>query len=478
MIGWLKAMSAAATAALLLMTAPARSEPAPVSDEEALSLGIDAYLYFYPLVTMDLTRKQSTNVEAGKEFGKGPMNSFVSVPAYPPADFKTIVRPNFDTLYSIAWLDLAREPIVVTAPDTNGRYYLLPMLDMWTDVFASPGWRTTGTQAQKFLVTAPGWSGAVPAGLQRIEAPTPIIWIIGRTKTDGPADYAAVHQIQAGYTATPLSQWGKPPGPAPAFLPDPAIDMKTPPKQQVDSMPAGQFFAYAAELLKQNPPHITDQPIIARLRRIGLEPGKSFDLDKAAPNVRKALGAAPAEALKLMSWKMPTMARVTNGWSMNIDTMGVYGNYYLKRAIVAQFGLGANVPEDAIYPVNIADETSKPLDGTSNYVLRFQKGATPPVDAFWSLTLYDSDGFPVPNALQRQALSSWMPLKPNADGSLDLVIQNANPGTERESNWLPAPKGPFTLTMRMYAPKQEALTGRWAPPPVTRVQPPTPLGQQ
>ncbi|NEV80528.1 DUF1254 domain-containing protein, partial [Rhodopseudomonas sp. BR0C11] len=261
MIGWLKAMSAAATAALLLMTAPARSEPAPVSDEEALSLGIDAYLYFYPLVTMDLTRKQSTNVEAGKEFGKGPMNSFVSVPAYPPADFKTVVRPNFDTLYSIAWLDLSREPMVVTAPDTNGRYYLLPMLDMWTDVFASPGWRTTGTQAQKFLVTAPGWSGTVPSGMQRIEAPTPIIWIIGRTKTDGPADYAAVHQIQAGYTATPLSQWGKPPVPAPAFVPDPAIDMKTPPKQQADSMPAGQFFAYAAELLKQNPPHITDQPI-------------------------------------------------------------------------------------------------------------------------------------------------------------------------------------------------------------------------
>ncbi|NEV77728.1 DUF1254 domain-containing protein, partial [Rhodopseudomonas sp. BR0C11] len=214
-----------------------------------------------------------------------------------------------------------------------------------------------------------------------------------------------------------------------------------------------------------------------RLRRIGPGPGKSFDLDKAAPNVRKALAAAPAEALKLMSWKMPTMARVANGWSMNIDTMGVYGNYYLKRAIVAQFGLGANVPEDAIYPVNIADETGKPLDGTSNYVLRFQKGATPPVDAFWSLTLYDSDGFPVPNALQRQALSSWMPLKPNADGSLDLLIQNASPGTEHESNWLPAPKGPFTLTMRMYAPKQEALTGRWAPPPVTRVQPPTGFSQ-
>ena len=189
------------------------AQSAPVTAEEAHAIGIDAYVYFYPLVTMDVSRKQFTNIEPGKEFGKGPMNTFVSVPEYPPANFKGVVRPNFDTLYSIAWLDLTKEPPVISAPDTAGRYYLLPMLDMWTDVFASPGWRTTGTQAGNFLVTPPGWTGAVPAGITRISAPTPYVWIIGRTKTDGPPDYEAVHKIQAGYKVTMLSDWGKAPKP-------------------------------------------------------------------------------------------------------------------------------------------------------------------------------------------------------------------------------------------------------------------------
>ena len=223
--------------------------------DEAHAIGVDAYVYFYPLILMDLTRKQSTNMLIRTEFGKGPMNTFVNVPAYPPADFKGVVRSNFDTLYSIAWLDLTREPVVVSAPDTDGRYYLLPMLDMWTDVFASPGWRTTGTQAGNFLVTPPGWSGKVPEGFTRIAAPTPYVWIIGRTKTDGPADYDAVHKIQAGYKITPLSRWGKAPEPV-TVKSDPAVDMKTPPMVQVDTMPAGAYFAYAAELLKLHPPHL------------------------------------------------------------------------------------------------------------------------------------------------------------------------------------------------------------------------------
>ena len=183
-----------------------------ITEEAAHAIGVDAYLYFYPLTSMDITRKQSTNIEAGKEFGKGPMNTLVNVPAYPPADFKGVVRINFDTLYSIAWLDLTKEPQIVSVPDTDGRFYVMPMLDMWTDVFASPGWRTTGTQAANFLVTPPGWRGAVPDGLTRIDAPTPSVWIIGRTKTDGPADYDAVHKIQADYKVTPLSRPGNPAG--------------------------------------------------------------------------------------------------------------------------------------------------------------------------------------------------------------------------------------------------------------------------
>ena len=459
---------------ILSLTAQAQSA---VTEQEAQSIAVDAYIYFYPLILMDITRKQSTNIEPGKEFGKGPMNMFVNVPQYPPADFKGVVRSNFDTLYSIAWLDLTKEPQVVSAPDTNGRYYLLPMLDMWTDVFASPGWRTTGTQAANFLVTPRGWSGTIPAGFTQIEAPTPYVWIIGRTKTDGPPDYDAVHKIQAGYKVTPLSEWGKSPKPVEVKIAS-SVDMKTPPKTQIDTMQADQFFLYAAELLKLHPPHQTDQPIIAQLKRIGFEPGKSFDITKADPVVKKALENAPAAAQNLMEWKVPTLARVVNYWSMNTDTMGVYGNYYLKRAIVAQLGLGANLPEDAIYPLNLADETGKPLDGASKYTIHFDKGATPPVNAFWSLTLYDSDGFQVANSLNRFAVSSWMPFKYNPDGSLDLYFQNESPGADKEANWLPAPKGPFNLTMRLYSPKSDALTGKWNPPPITKIRSaPSPMAQ-
>lgn len=457
-----------------LLVAPpmarAQSAPPAITEAEAQAIGVNAYVYLYPLVTMDVTRRQAVNIEPGKVFGRGPMNMFVNVPEFPPASFRDVVRPNFDTLYSIAWLDMTKDAAVISAPDTAGRFYLLPMLDMWSNVFASPGWRTTGTQAGNFLVTPPGWSGTAPEGMTRIQAPTPHVWIIGRTKTDGPPDYPAVRAIQAGYKVTLLADWGKASRP-PEVKIDPAVDMKTAPKKQVDDMPAGKYFAYAAELLKMHPPHDTDQPIVAQMKRIGIEPGKSFDLDKAPAAVKKALESAPETAQRLMEWKVPTLARVANNWSMNTDTMGVYGNYYLKRAIVAQMGLGANLPEDAIYPLNLGDEAGRPLDGVNKYVLHFEKHAMPPVDAFWSLTLYDPDGFQVANNLNRFAVSSWMPFKYNADGSLDLYLQNESPGADKEANWLPAPKGPFNVTMRLYGPKSEVLTGKWNPPPVTKVQP-------
>ena len=460
-------------------TTSAQAQAAAISEQDAQAIAVNAYLYFYPLVTMDLTRKQLTNVEPGKEPLKGPMNTFVNVAEYPPADFKGVVRPNFDTLYSSGFLDLTKEPVIVSVPDTGGRYYLLPMLDMWSDVFSSPGWRTTGTQAGNFLVAPVGWRPdlrdrlieelKLPRDIQRIDAPTPYVWIIGRTKTDGPHDYDAVHKIQAGYKITPLSHWGKSP-PAPHVTIDPSVDMKTPPKEQVDNMSSGRYFAYAAELIKVNPPHLTDGPIIEQMKKLGIERGKSFDIEKASPAVKKALEVAPEAARKLMEWKVATLARVASHWSMNTDTMGVYGNYYLKRAIVAQLGLGANLPEDAIYPLNLGDQNGRPLDGSNKYVLHFDKGATPPVDAFWSITLYDRDGFQIGNSLNRFAVSSWMPFVYNPDGSLDLYFQNESPGANREANWLPAPKGPFNLTMRLYAPKMEALTGKWNPPPVVRTE--------
>ena len=204
--------------------------------------------------------------------------------------------------------------------------------------------------------------------------------------------------------------------------------MKTPPKIQVDTMTAAQFFGYAAEVLKLQPPHLTDQPILAQLAELGFVPGKSFDLAGADPVVRQALETVPADAQRLMAWKTKSLARVANGWSMNTDTMGVYGNYYLKRAIVAQVGLGANLPEDAIYPLNLFDETGQPLDGGNDYTIHFAKADLPPADAFWSITLYDPEGYQVANTLNRFAVSSWMPFDYNGDGSLDLYFQHTSPG--------------------------------------------------
>ncbi|EAQ75069.1 MULTISPECIES: DUF1254 domain-containing protein [unclassified Synechococcus] len=440
-----------------------------IDEQQAYEIGIEAYTYLYPLVVMDATRRQAVNVEAGKAFGRGPMNTFTHVPAFPPADFRDVVRPNFDTLYSIAWLDLTKEPMVVAVPDTQDRYYMLPMLDMWSDVFACPGKRTTGTGAGRFAVVPPGWQGRLPEGVQRIDAPTPYVWIIGRTQTNGEKDYGAVHQVQTGYTTTPLSQLGKTPQPVRATI-DPTVDMKTPPMTQVDGMDAGKYFGYAAELLKVNPPHITDQPIVARMRQFGIDPGKSFDLGKADLAVKRALERAAPAALKAMRAKIPTLARVVNGWQMNTDTMGVYGNYYLKRAIVALVGLGANLPEDAVYPLNIGDADGNPLNGANQYVLHFAQNEIPPAQAFWSITLYDEHGFPTANDLQRNAIGDRDALTFNADGSVDLYIQHVSPGAERESNWLPAPAGDFNLTMRVYAPKSEVTDGRWAPPAVIKTR--------
>jgi hypothetical protein len=242
----------------------------------------------------------------------------------------------------------------------------------------------------------------------------PYAFIAGRTKTDGPQDYDAVHKIQAGYKVTPLSQWGKVPEPVP-FKIDPTIDMKTPPKEQVEAMSVGAFFEYAAEVKKLQPPHLTDEPILAQMNRIGIEQRKSFDIDSLDPAVKKGLESVKEDALALMAWKVKSMARIANGWLKNTDTMGVYGNYYLKRAIIAQLGLGANVPEDAVYPFVFTDESGKPLDGANNYILHFDKGATPPVDAFWSITLYGADSCQVPNSIHRFAVSSWMPFNYNPE---------------------------------------------------------------
>uniref|UniRef100_UPI001F447806 DUF1254 domain-containing protein n=1 Tax=Falsiroseomonas oryziterrae TaxID=2911368 RepID=UPI001F447806 len=262
------------------------------------AIALEAYIYLYPLITMEVTRRQATNyARMGENPFRGPMNGFVHLRSFPPADFRDVVRPNFDTLYSVAWLDLRREPIVLSLPDTasaDGRYYLMPMLDMWSNVFASPGTRTTGRGAGRYAITAPGWTGTLPAGVERIAAPTPMAWIIGRTQTNGTADYANVHRQQDGYGLTPLSRLGQPAEPATGQV-DPGVDMRTPPLAQVNGMPAAAYFALGATLLRTHPPGAYDQPILARMARIGLRAGQPFDIAAVPPAARAALERAAAE---------------------------------------------------------------------------------------------------------------------------------------------------------------------------------------
>jgi hypothetical protein len=339
------------------------------------------------------------------------------------------------------------------------------MYDMWTDAFAAPGQRTTGTGGGAWAVIPPGWQGSLPKGVDRIDAPTPYVWIIGRTQTNGPADYPAVHKILDAFGLTPLEPWGGQAPPVTAAI-DPAIDNATPPLDQVNHMSADDFFTRGLSLVKQHPPHLTDWSLIAQMRRLGLVPGARFaDLE---PGIRAALGDVPAAALQAMQQAFPRLAKVVNGWQMNIDTMGVYGNFYLKRAIVAMVGLGANAAEDAVYPVLMADADGQPLTGENDYVLHFNRDDLPPVHAFWSVTMYDAQGFQAANPLNRFAIGDRDPLRYNPDESLDLYLQHDSPGPDREANWLPAPKGPLGITMRLYSPKPSVLNGTWAPPPVRR----------
>jgi hypothetical protein len=434
----------------------------------AYELAVDAYVYLYPLVLMDVTRAQATNVEHGGQLPmRAPTDTFVHVPAFPPAEFRDVVRPNFDTLYSVVWLDLSEEPRIVSVPAAGDNYYLLPLYDMWGEVFACPGVRTTGRDAITIAICAPGWSGTLPAGIRRYDAPTPTVWIIGRTEASV-ATYDKVRAFQAGMTVTPLSVWPAAAAPAAGRI-DPAIDQVTPPLRTVFAMDAATYFARAIALLGIHPPHAMDYPILDRMAAAGLEAGKPFDLAAASPEMQAAFAKAVPDAQARITQAQRRFGTRANGWQMNVDVMGNYGTHYLKRATVELVGLGANLPEDAVYPLVFVDSDGHPFDGANGarYVWHMSKEQLPPVRAFWSLTLYDNEGFQVANELDRFAIGDRDSLAFNADGSLDIVISHERPA-EGTSNWLPAPAGPFNLTARLYWPRPEALDGRWVPPAVVR----------
>jgi hypothetical protein len=438
--------------------------------EEAVSTATDAYIYGYSLVTMDMTRKFITNY-ATVQGDRGPMGQIIKFRTYPAVDDHAVTAPNADTLYTTAFIDVSKEPWVFSIPDMGDRYYLMPMLDGWTEVFQVPGKRTTGGKAQKYAITGPGWSGTLPAGVTEYKSPTGIVWILGRIYCTGtPDDYAKVHALQDKFFLVPLSSYGKPYTPLPGEV-DNNLDMKTAVRDQVDAMDVNSYFNYFAKLMKTNPPTADDAPLVAKMATIGLVPGQDFDASKLGVFDKEAIKAVPKLAqVRIMEYFK--QVKPTNGWMFTTKT-GVYGTDYLDRALITAIGLGANRPQDAVYPTGGQDADGNDFDGASKkYVVHIDKGQLPPVDGFWSFTMYDAAYFFVPNPLNRYTLSSRNKFVTNPDGSVDLYLQADSPGKAKEANWLPAPKAKFIPMLRLYWPKEtppSIIDGTWAPPAVKQV---------
>ncbi len=440
---------------------------AAVTPEEAAAIGVDAYIYGYPLVTMEMTRRVMTNVEK-PEGTRAPMGQFVRMRAYPTAAYRDVTAPNADTLYTVAWIDVSKEPYVLSVPEMGDRYWLFPMLDGWTEVFQAPGKRTTGTKAKTYAITGPNWKGKLPQSVREYKSPTALVWILGRIYCSGtPGDYQAVHALQDRFKLVPLSSYGKKYTPPPVPV-DPSVDMKTPVREQVNRMDTGAYFKLLTRLLADNPPAAEDAPMLSKMAQIGISPGQDFDISKLDPAVGQALQNVPKAGFEKIMAHFKNAGKMANGWVFSTKT-GAYGTDYLQRALITAIGLGANRPEDAIYPSSETAANGKPYEGANRYVIRFAKGQMPPVNGFWSLTMYDSEYFFVQNPLNRYTLSSRSKLKPNKDGSVDLYIQNTSPGKGKESNWLPAPAGKFVLMFRFYWPKEAIIDGTWKLPEVMAI---------
>lgn len=435
---------------------------------EEFALATDAYIYGYPLVTMEMTRRVITNV-AAPAGTRAPMGHIIKLRQYPDASFRDVTAPNADTLYTSAFFDVGKEPWVLSLPDMKGRYALFPMLDGWTTVFQVPGKRTSGTAAQTYAITGPGWKGTLPAGVKEYRSPTSIVWLLGRIYCTGtPEDYAEVHKLQDEVKLVPLSSYGKPYTPPPGTV-DPSQDMKTAVREQVNRMDAVAYFTLLCKLMKDNPPAAADAPQIAKFARIGIVPGQDFDASKLKADFGKRVPEIGFDRI-MLQFKINKEMKDENGWGYTTKA-GIYGTDYLMRALVTAIGLGANRPQDAVYPTSLKDAEGRKYSGANKYVIRFPKGQLPPAQGFWSLTMYDADYFFVNNPINRYSISARQNLKSNPDGSTDLYIQKDSPGQDKESNWLPAPAGDFVLMMRLYWPsekKPSIIDGSWKVPPVKK----------
>jgi hypothetical protein len=447
---------------------PGQNRPVPTELEpevEARQLGTEAFVYGYPLVIMTSVKEVMTNVSAPEGF-HAPLGQFGHMRQFPDASVKGVAKPDVDTLYSFAWLDLSQEPYLLSLPEERGRYYSIEMLDAWTNVFAAPGKRTTGTRRQKFIITGPDWHTKLPRGIKEIKSPTNLVWLIGRTYCRGtPRDYQVVHALQDAYKLTPLSAFGRDYTP-PRGTVDPNIDMKTPAWEKVGNMDAAAFFHSLAGALKITPPRAEDAEIVGKMAKIGIIPGQDFDMSRLNPAAARGLMGVPRSALAKIMDHAGNANVKEKDWSFTLET-GAYGTDYLQRAYVAAADLGANRPQDMLSLTAAADATGTALDGRHQYILHFPRGRTPPVGGFWSLTMYNQDRYFVPNSLHRYRLNSFTRFRYNRDGSLDLYLQKDSPGQGREANWLPAPEGSFFVVLRMYWPREAALNDTWIPPAIT-----------
>ena len=443
-----------------------------VSNEKYLEIARKAYVFGYPMILMDFTRQVSTNVEKPTSV-YAPVNQLGHFREFPDDKFTAVVKPNVDTYYSNAWFDLKTEPMVFTVPATD-RYYLLPLYDAYSNVFAVPGPRTTGTGAHTFLLTGPDWKGEVPEGMEQIKAPTNTVWLIGRTQVNSAKDGATVvAAFQDGMSIVPLSKYGKAYTPPEGKVSEEV--KKIVPVENTRALTIEEYFTKLAQLMVDNPPAKADAPLIAEMKSIGVEAGKPFSMKNFSPELQKKLNAIPEEVhqnwIAMQTGKKDSGVPIVNNWMVARTNMGTYGTDYNQRAFIAFIGLGANLPQDAIYPLTTRDSDGNPIEGTNKYVLHFSKAEIPPVNAFWSLTAYNSKDFLVANPINRFAIGDRDDLKYNKDGSLDIYIQNTDPGGDKTSNWLPSTQEGLTnLTLRLYWPKESVLDGTWVVPGVQKVK--------
>lgn len=423
-----------------------------------------AYLYGYPIVIMDETRKsmQASYPEAHKR-----VNQLTHVQVFPDHNFRNVVRPNVDTLYSVAWLDLSKEPVILSVPDMHDRYYVMPLMDAWTNVFTTIGTRETGSQAGDYLIAGPSWQGKSTNSMPVIHAPTNMLWLIGRIQTNGLSDIPKVASLQTGFELRPLSAY-KNNILSPQYRQTKAEEKSDiNPYEIVDQQSALEFFNTLHKLIEAQGALSEDKLAIDNFNNLKLNfPIKENTLTTSAIKVWLMDKALSITKRKIKE-RLADRSQHENGWMVRRSGIGQYGTDYAVRTAVAQIGLGALQPEEAVYPNATIDSNNETLSGKNNYKIHFPAGNLPPVDAFWSLTMYDENGFLIESTINRYALGDRDNLEFNSDGSLDLLMQYDKPEA-LSNNWLPTPKGEFALTLRLYLPKEEFLNGDWKLPPIIK----------